>query len=151
MTSELRDLARKWHRLQKDSGSCVAACRAIVDAYLGGEGVEEPCDPALAGERDNPSVPVDINVIEAHVQRYGPAIVTVVPGFWMELARLEGWRSPYGDLGAQLHAIVIVGFDAKSKFFMVLDPYFRKKHQPVSVSRDNFAIAWSGQVEFVYR
>lgn len=149
MTSEPRDLARKWHRMQKDSGSCVAACRAIVDAYLGGEGVEEPCDPAHAGERKNPSDPGDIELIEVHVQRYGPAIVTVHPGPWMDLARLEKRRSPYGDLGEQLHAIVIAYFDTKTKFFVALDPYFRKKFQPVSVSRDNFATAWSGQVEFV--
>lgn len=34
-------------------------------------------------------------------------------------------------------------------FFVVLDPYFPTKHQPVQVSRDDFATAWTGQVEFV--
>ncbi|XXT19127.1 hypothetical protein WME94_53765 [Sorangium sp. So ce429] len=33
-------------------------------------------------------------------------------------------------------------------FFVVLDPYFPTGHQPVKVSRDDFATAWSGEVEF---
>ncbi|WP_437896887.1 hypothetical protein [Sorangium sp. So ce124] len=33
--------AQRWHRLQKAPGSCVAACRAIVNAWRGGEGEEQ--------------------------------------------------------------------------------------------------------------
>ncbi|WP_437896886.1 hypothetical protein [Sorangium sp. So ce124] len=65
---------------------------------------------------------------------------------WMDLARDRKLRSPYGDLGDGLHAVVIIA--ASDKFFGVLDPYFPTKDQPVRVSRDDFATAWSGEVDF---
>ena len=50
MSEDTRKIARGWHRLQKTSGSCVAACHAIVDARYGGEGEEREAYAALSGE-----------------------------------------------------------------------------------------------------
>lgn len=149
MTPEPRKLLQAWHRLQQDGSSCVAACRAIIDARSGGEGNEVPGYPALGGEVLNTSLADSIDLIVARVRRQASAIVTVNAPFWMELARLKKMRSPYGDLGEGLHAIVIVAVDGGGKMLVALDPYFPGQFQPVSVSRDDFATAWSGQVEFV--
>ncbi len=66
----------------------------------------------------------------------------------MEFARLNKMRSPYGDLGEGLHAVVLVAVDSR-QMLVVLDPYFPLDCQPVHVSRDDFAAVWSGQVEFL--
>lgn len=149
MTSQSLDIIRKWHRLQEHRGSCLAACRAIIDARSGGEGKEVPEYPALAAETMDPSQSTSIDAIVDRVRLRASAIVTVAPRHWMELARQRKLRSPYGDLGKDLHAVVIVSYDSANKLLVALDPYFYDKHQPVSVSRDDFAPAWSGQVEFV--
>jgi hypothetical protein len=129
----------------------VAACRAIIDAYLGGEGEEQPGDPALEAEFLDPSQAEHLDLLVARVRRRALAIVTVHAPIWMDLARLKKMRSPYGDLGEGLHAIVIVAVDGGGKMLVALDPYFPSNLQPVHVSRDDFATAWSGQVEFVER
>jgi len=149
MTPEVRKWIQAWHRLQQDGGSCVAACRAIVDARSGGEGNEEPGYPALGGECLDPLFAENVDLIVARVRHGASAIVTVNAPFWMELARLKKMRSHYGDLGEGLHAIVIVAVDGGGKMLVALDPYFPSQFQPVSVSRDDFATVWSGEVEFV--
>jgi hypothetical protein len=149
MTPELRKFIQAWHRLQQDRSSCVAACRAIVDARSGGEGNEEPGDPALGGECLDPSIAEHVDLLVARVRRHASAIVTVHARFWMELARLNKMRSPYGDLDEGIHAIVIVVVDGGGKMLVALDPYFPRDFQPVHVSRDEFATVWSGQVEFM--
>lgn len=149
MTSELESALRRWHRLQSERGSCVAACYAIIDAIMGGDGKEDPSYPALGGEALNPSLPENISLIIARVRGGEHAIVTVYGPFWMEMARLKKMRSPYGDLDKGLHAVVLVSAEPGGRVMLVLDPYFPGKFQPVHVSREDFVAAWSGQVEFV--
>jgi hypothetical protein len=147
MSEEALRIARAWHRLQKTGGSCVAACRAIVDARYGGAGEEQAAYPALGGELLDTSLPESFDVLAARVRFGELAIVTVTGQAWMDLARDRKMRSPYGDLDRHAHALVIIA--VKGRFFVVLDPYFPTKYQPVQVSRDDFATAWTGQVEFV--
>ncbi|XXY55094.1 hypothetical protein WME91_28590 [Sorangium sp. So ce269] len=146
MSAEARKLAQSWHRLQKTRGSCVAACRAIVDARHGGEGEEQETFPALGGEMLDTSLPESFDVLVARVKCGELAIVTVNGPNWMALARDRQMLSIYGDLGDGLHAVVIIA--VIGSFFVILDPYFPTKHQPVQVTRDDFATAWSGEVEF---
>lgn len=146
MSADARKTAQRWHRLQKTRSSCVAACRAIIDARRGGEGEEREDYPALSGELLDTSLPESFDVLVARVMCGELAIVTVNGPSWMALARDRKMLSPYGDLGDGLHAVVIIA--VIGRFFVVLDPYFRKRHQPVQVSRDDFATAWSGEVEF---
>jgi hypothetical protein len=147
MSEEARKIAQAWHRLQKTSGSCVAACRAIVDAWYGGEGEEQEANPWLDGELLDTSLAESFDTLAARVKLGELAVVTVTGPNWMELARDRKMRSQYGDLDGPSHAVVIIA--AKNSFFVVLDPYFATEYQPVQVSRDDFATAWTGQVEFV--
>jgi hypothetical protein len=149
VTPEARRAVQAWHRLQQNSGSCVSACRAIVDARLGGEGKEEIGYPILGGEQLDPSRAENISLVVARVRHGEAAIVTVRAPDWMDLTRLNKMRSPYGDLGEALHAVVLIAVDSSLRMLVVLDPYFPPHHQPVHVSRDNFAALWSGQVEFL--
>ncbi|WP_156041473.1 hypothetical protein [Chondromyces apiculatus] len=149
MKSDPRGFIQEWHRLQRDSGSCVAACRAIVDARSGGEGEETSGYPALEGEFLDPSLAENVDLLVARVRRHSSAIVTVDASSWMVLARLRKMRSPYGDLDRGLHAIVIVAVDGVGKMLVAIDPYFPREFQPVNVSRDDFVAVWSGEVEFV--
>jgi len=144
--TEAVDVARGWHRVQTSRDSCVAACRAIVDARRGGEGIERESYPALEGEVLAPLDPASLDLLVARVAAGEVAIVTVSGPRWMDLARDRKMRSDYGDLGPGLHAIVIIA--AKSGFLIVLDPYFPTKQQPLQVSRDDFATAWTGEFEF---
>ena len=147
MSADGQQIAQHWHRLQKTRASCVAACRAIVDARHGGEGEEQEEYPALGGELLDTSLPESFDMLAARVRLGELALLTVVGPSWMDLARDRGMRSPYGDLDDGLHAVVLIA--AIGSFFVVLDPYFPTKLQPVQVSRDDFATAWTGQVEFV--
>lgn len=149
MTPEARRLLQGWHRLQQDGSSCVAACHAIVDARLGGEGKEEPGYPALGGECLDPSIAENVDMLVARVRRRASAIVTVHARLWMEIARGKSMDSPHGDLDEGLHAIVIVAVGGEGKMLVALDPYFARNFQPVQVSRDDFVAVWSGQVVFV--
>jgi len=149
MKPDVQSIVRAWHRLQQNGASCVAACRAIADARLGGEGKEETEYPALGGEVLDPSLAENLSLIVARVRRGEPAIVSVHGPPWMEFARLNKMRSPYGDLGEGLHAIVLVAAEPEGRILVALDPYFPGKYQPVHLSRDDFAAVWSGQVEFV--
>lgn len=149
MTPEARRAVQAWHRLQQNGGSCVSACRAIVDARSGGEGKEEAEYPALGGEHLDASRAENISLVVARV-RYGEAAIVTVRGpAWMDLARLNKMRSPYGDLSEALHAVVLVAVDSSLRTLVVLDPYFSTNHQPLHVSRDDFAAVWSGQIEFL--
>lgn len=149
MSEEGRKSAQGWHRLQRTSGSCVAACHAIVDARYGGKGEEQNGYEALGGEFLDTSRPESFDVLAARVKYGEVAIVTVAGVNWMVLARDRKMRSHYGDLGDGLHAVVIIS--VIGNFLVFLDPYFPTKHQPVQVSRDDFVTAWTGEVKFAGR
>lgn len=93
MSADGRKLAQRWHRLQRTSGSCVAACRAIVDARQGGEGEEQDQYPALGGELLDTSLPESFGLLTARVKLGELAIVSVVGKSWMDLARDRKLRS----------------------------------------------------------
>jgi len=72
------------------------------------------------------------------------AIVVCFPREFGLLARARGLDSPHGQLGSTLHAVCIVG--ASTRRFSVLDPWCYGTDQPISVTFEQFAAIWMGDV-----
>jgi hypothetical protein len=87
MSGEARELLRSWHRVQKSASSCVAACRAIVEARYGWEGIEVDAAGLIGGEFLHEDIAESVVLIEARLKRGASAIVGVRGPVWMELAR----------------------------------------------------------------
>lgn len=142
----MSELLRSWHRVQKSASSCVGACRAIVEARNGWDGIEADAHGLIDGEWLHEDIVESIALLEARLKRGACAIVGVRGPAWMNLARDANRRSKYGDLGDGNHAVVLAGIVGRT--FVVLDPYFETSDQPVQCTRDDFATAWTGEVRF---
>jgi hypothetical protein len=78
------------------------------------------------------------------------AIATLVPCVFGPLARARGLSSPHGALPhgpTPWHAVCLVGVAGRT--FRILDPWSCATNQPLALTFEEFATAWTGEVVLV--
>ena len=138
------------HIQQQDAGECLAACAAMVCAYLAiktnyrrlvralriqdGIGAPLPNIEKLDGRR--------ITVI---FRRNGTleALYEFLNKGWPTIVGVQTGEFPHWDHVPSLHAVVVVGMDSENVY--INDPEMPKGPTPVSIG--NFDLAWLAQNE----
>ncbi|MCA9634563.1 MAG: hypothetical protein KC420_00825 [Myxococcales bacterium] len=79
------------------------------------------------------------------------ALVSCVSNAWEGLFDVHRLTSPHGSLagGAFYHAVLVVAADDRS--IALLDPWHGPEGQPIALSHEDFASAWTGETILIHR
>jgi len=130
------------HQLQQSDADCLAACAAMVLAYLGRE-IDYALLLELLGIRPfgapagNIRLLADLGLVVVYSKTHTTGLKAMLQQGHPVIVFVRTDQIPHWEYGTD-HAILVVGYD--ERHFYVNDPYHSQA--PIAVSSGDFELAW---------